>query len=502
MMHLKRIAESLPQFSLIEPSAIDSWLQRVLKYQPDKAEWLVGRLAGIGGSEIGAVIRGVKDLNESGFSTLDRVVSEKLMLRLPMRQTVHMTRGNVLEELAMLAFKYRYKAVDDGAAMKQLRGAPKRAGYEWLVGNPDLIVRIGSQRILVDTKVPNNYSEDIEFDYSAQVHHYDLMCRMASIKNDAMVIAKLDLASEFAESLVASIGSMSKEQVHDLARTIATVNVPGMRIVGHVVERNRDLQMDILECGGFAWSEYVMRGEVPEQAPVQFIELGDAELKQIADYQHQYAMAKSGIKYLNDVVAQAGNGISQLLAGRDFEGKALPLPVLTASRSLDKAAIKDEAAALAGIDDDIYGSKKYSEKALLDEIKRLNGDVEAPHLFDDAGVDFNKAKAFLEKRGVDVRRFESESVALRMSTTKDGREAVAMYESRAGDGVGRWIHDNSLDVLLAEYQADDALESAGLDDFSSETVAGPGSDGFLADDDALENTAKLSPRTSRGQRLA
>jgi len=202
MGEMREILASLPQAAMIEQADAERWMASIMRYHAKRAVWHAKRLHGIGGSEMGAVIRGMNNLNEAGFSTFNRIVEQKLMKRLPEFETVHMKRGTVLEDLARRAFLYRYMAQQDLSALQAVAGSKGRPGYEWLVGNPDDFVLINGKRFLTDYKVPSSFDEEIAFDYRVQLHHYGLQAQMAQVKIDGMILAKLDIAAELAASLV------------------------------------------------------------------------------------------------------------------------------------------------------------------------------------------------------------------------------------------------------------------------------------------------------------
>lgn len=468
MGELKSVLASLPQASVIDQEHAARWLEGVMRYHRPRAEWHAKRLGGIGGSEMGAVLRGLYELKETGFGTFRKVIEQKLMMRLPEFQTIHMKRGTVLEPLARLAFMYRYKAEQDHAALNGLAMGKNRPGYEWLVGNPDDLVSLKNKRFLVDYKVPSQCDEEIEYDYQVQLHHYDLLCQMRGIKTHGLILAKLDLSPELATSLVDRFSGMSQAQVHELARTIATMDMPGMRVVGLVLDKDRSMQMDILEAGSTAWNDYVLEGNVPPKPREQLVELDDQRMLKLGSFQQQYAMAKAGIKYLTEQCKSIEAEIQSVLDGVDVKDKALPLSLVKVTpNGIDKEALIAEARALGARTEELAGDPVYSMTALLEEIKRLNGDPTASHLFADGTPNADKAASYLEQLGVELNQFNKPGVALRMSTAKKDKEAGALFERSAADRFGSWLDENNLASRVVD---DDAMEA--FDDFDLEAVSG------------------------------
>lgn len=441
---MKDILLSLPQIGVIAHEDAERWISGIQRWHKERASWHAKRLRGIGGSEIGAVIRGLNGLKEPGFGTLSRVVESKLMKRLPDRQTFHMHRGTVLEHLARLAFLYRYSAEQDHAALRAMDAVQKvRPGYEWLVGNPDDLVTLSGKRLLNDYKVPSSYDDLIEHDYDAQLHHYALNAQMKGIKVDGLLLTKLDLAPEIAVSLVERVPTMTGAELDELARSIARTNVPGFRVVAHVVEQRREMQLDILDCGAHCWNEMVLKGAVPDMGKAAKLELDDEILLDVARLQQQYAMAKAGVSHLNRVISEVGQEISDRLSGVDLKGKDLPLSIVNVKSSdLDKEKVIGEALARGANESELQSEKKgYSVLALLEEIKRLGGDHEAAHLYEKS-LDPQKAEAYLSNLGVDLDDFLKPGVTLRMSTKKKDKEVIEAFEASASEAFDTWFRNN------------------------------------------------------------
>ncbi|MDH4602468.1 YqaJ viral recombinase family protein [Pseudomonas syringae] len=451
--------KSLPQFGVIKQSDAERWTAGIIRYHADRAHWHAKRLTGIGGSEIGAVIRGIKELRDSGFSTLSHVVRSKLLMRLPEFQTDHMRRGNVLEHLARLSFLYRYKAAQDFKAMKAMEAGATRPGYEWLIGNTDDLIVLGGRRWVNDYKVPSSFSEEIEHDYSAQIHHYGLKAKFAGVRIDGHMLTKLDLAPELALSLTQRVPTMSEEDLHTLAKTIAMADVPGMRVVSLVVENSREMQLDILECGNHCWNEMVLAGHVPQVQKGEMVELSDEKMLEVGRYQQQYAMAKAGMKYLDGVAKNASASIAKTLDGVDIAGKEMPLGLVkVVPNDVPKELVVKEALRAGATPEELSTVQKdYSLVALIEEVKRLNGDAEAPHLYSQS-LDPKKAEAFLSNANIDIDALRTSGVTVALSTKGVHKDIGKTYQASAGEVFCDWIDKHSISCEL-----DDSLEETTSD---------------------------------------
>lgn len=419
----------LPQGDVIDQGDAQKWLENILKWHKPRAVWHANRLRGIGGSESGAIVRGMLGLKESGFSTMERVAEHKLMKRLPEFETYQMRRGTVLERLAQLAFCYRHKAIRDLEALRAIKIGGTVKGLEWLVGNPDDSVLMASGRYLIDYKVPTVVDESIDFDYEVQLNHYRIIGELKGLTFDGMMLVKLDLAPEIAMALVERIGDMPEEELHNLAKTIAKVNLPGMRILPVMVPPNPTLRQQILDCGNQFWNDYVLKGVIPNQRQ-ELLPVSDLTLNQISKFQLQYATAKAGISQLNIIASEAENAIAGLLDGVNFKGAAFPESIVAVNeKPLDKTLVIKEALLRGATEEELQVDKKsYSVNALLDEIKRLGGDTANDALYEKA-TDAKKAEAFLAAKNVPTDEFRQAGVSLRVSTKKADKEAMASLEA-------------------------------------------------------------------------
>ncbi len=498
MMHLPKMIDALPQRAVISPEARQRWLDGIVRYHGDRAEWHVQRLQGFGGSEIGALLRHELNLSESGFGNAQRIIEQKLCRRLPERETHHMRRGNELEHLARLAFAYRYGAEQDQEALAAMAKPHQRPGYEWLVGNPDDILKIGGKRFLPDYKVPATYSEGIDYDYTAQLHHYALGAQLRHIPLDGLVLAKLDLAPELQESLMTKLRNAPLEEVRAVAKMIADTDVPGLRIVAHVVEQVRSLKADILDVGRTYWNDYVLAGQVPDMAPLPRIELNPAQLEDLGRYQQQYAIAHAGLGHLEDVKKDLSGKITKMLDGVDVSKYSLPVTVTNVSqkRTLDPDRIIAEARALGATEAELLAEPStYNVPALLREIEALKGNPNAEHLFERT-YSAEKAEGYLAAQGRDLKEFEKLSLSVGISRKGEAKAAIKEMKASAERIYGGWMAE-LCPATEAEFDAPEQL--AALLDEQNDSFADL--DAFLEHDTALQaQDAMPLPKPSAGPR--
>jgi len=326
-------------------------------------------------------------------------------------------------------------------------------------GNPDDVVFLSSGgRWMADYKVPNVVDESVAFDYEVQLNHYSINAELQGIKLDGMLLVKLDLAPEIAAALVDRIEDMSSKELHDLAKTIAKVNLPGMRVLPIVVPPNPSLRQQILESGNQFWNDYILQGVVPNQRK-ELLPVTELTTEKISKFQLQYAAAKAGINQLNLIASEAENAIAGLLVGVDFKDKVFPESLVAIKeKSLDKTLVIQEALLRGATEEELQADKKsYSVDALLDEIKRLGGDVTSSSLHDKSS-DAKKAEAFLIAKNVPVDDFRQEGVSLRVSTKKADKEAMAALEAYALDVMKPLVGDDEKDNAFANFGSDEDME--------------------------------------------
>ena len=457
---MKRALGQLSQLGVINQDDAARWIDGITRFHATRAVWHARRIYGIGGSEMGAVVSFFRGERHTGFTSVTEIVEGKLMKRLPSFETFHMRRGTALEDLARQVYLKKHGAVIDHTAMAALACARKRAGYEFMVGNPDDIVIRNGRRYVTDYKVPNTFSENIDFDYDVQLHHYATLANIAGIRIDGLELVKLDIPSEMAEHLTQNIASFSQERVSDIAASIAAMDTPGCRIVAIPVELKRSLQSEILAAGKDCWNEFVLKGIVPRFAQRGKLELDEATELRVAQYQQQYIMAKSGITYLDSVAKKAQAGINDALAEVDFEGKALPLSVVTVRpNKLDADKVIIEAKRLGATPEELQAEKRsYSIAALVSELSLRGADVDSPHLYEQT-MDLAKAEAYLQDRGIDTKLLRKEGVVVELARQKEAKEFGKVFQESAAERFGAWIEDSMISVEDdPEFQSEEPVD--------------------------------------------
>jgi hypothetical protein len=209
------------------------------------------------------------------------------------------------------------------------------------------------------------------------------------------------------------------------------------------VELQRPLQAELLAAGRDCWNDYVLKGEIPLLRSKQELDLEGKVKLDLARYQQQYLMAKSGISYLESVVTGSQAGISKILEGVNFDGKQFPLAAVRVSpNKLDSVRVINEALLRGASEDDLRSStRSYTVATLLKEIQKLGGDTDAEHLYD-LPMDDKKAQAYLKDIGVDLANLRQPGISVRLAGTTESNAAKEHYQATAAERFRPWINES------------------------------------------------------------
>lgn len=447
---------ALPQVNVLQAEDAERYLKGLMRWHKDRALWHLDRW-GFGGSDMGSILRGLCDkyAHETGFNDVAKTIEHKLLKRLPDFQSEHMQRGTVLESLARRVFQYKYGCETDQEAMKVVGGRQTIRGVEWLQGEPDDLIRVSNKRYLLDYKVPNTCTDDVEFDYKAQLHHYRLRGELQGVVVDGMALVKLDLAPEIAAALVEKWPAMPEPEKQSLVESIANTNLKGFGIRVINVPYDKELATDIFSYGFKAWNEFVMQGIVPTKVK-PMVELSDSQIQVLLQEKFRYATARSVVTSMNAIAADAAEQIETLLEGCNLDTLDTHGVIVSAkNKPPSKVALIQEALARGATTEEI-GKTEYSEKALIAEIEKLGGDVDADYLKTSVH-DSKLAEKFLSGKGFDVNALAEKGVVLRVSTAKEAkaimetvRESVEPDIERLVESIAQtFSHTNDEDGYMA-----------------------------------------------------
>lgn len=252
-----RIIDSLPQRPHINDEDKERWLNDVWAREPDRIIWHANRLKGWGGSEIGVLVADMRNKEGNEFSqtyhtfkSAHELVKEKLLISSPSRDEDDnendIRRGTECEPWLIkklvrdLKETYGDENVKiDHATMNALAGSHSHPEHPWMVGNIDLALIIQNQRLLIDIKAPRTskayyMSVSTPFTYDCQLKQYE------------QVAKSLPVPIEFDNSVLACYD-------HDQYKFHLGV-----------IDKDEELDNDIIRAGDLYYNEYLLKGRVPD----------------------------------------------------------------------------------------------------------------------------------------------------------------------------------------------------------------------------------------------
>jgi len=354
--------DTLPQRDLIEMSDAKQWIDYMARIMPREAVWHMIRAGGVGGSEIGGLVRNyMGKMADHEFSAM-KWAEGKLLRRVPDLPKGVTERGHFMEPLIAERLYEELGAVRDQAAFDALSKAQgKRI---WMRYSPDDIVILDKPtmimtadgpielqgRILVDYKAPTvvDHSSSISFQYGCQLHQGALLCQEQGIELDGTLLTQFDWAS--------------------------------FSLKNDVVDINPELCELIPVVGDHYW-DYVMRGEIP--API-VRKRAQIDPKTFADWQEaatrlaQINAMRTKLENESDALRdKLVNGLG--LNESRLDGQALKFPgalSITASNKIDEPKVRE------ALGEEVVTSvlvkettTKYDEKLLVKALKAQGVDV-------------------------------------------------------------------------------------------------------------------------------
>ena len=238
------LMRDLPQASVIEGRQAKAWFDYTIGNYPDRAEWLVRRCAGIGGSEAGTVLAWYTGDIKSR-KTISSLVRDKLLMRLPEHGTPDMLRGQILEEHIRKTFETRLTA--DGRQWKRRADLERKINsvvpeaYPWMRANVDGVYEIEGNIVIVDFKAPSEASLKTQMrtegndEYKAQLNHYAIVADAAGVSVGAMWLVLYDY------NKVATDGVQVIDVLPDLT-----------------------MQQQLVEASDELWNSWILKGKIPE----------------------------------------------------------------------------------------------------------------------------------------------------------------------------------------------------------------------------------------------
>lgn len=394
---LNKRMDKLPQRDLIEKSDADQWIGFVANVMPEEAMWHMIRAGGVGGSEIGGLVRNYLGYRaDFGFSAHNWVKS-KLLKETPMPSISVMQRGHFMEPHHAQLFYEQFNARRDEEAFEKLTRA--QGQRIWMRYSPDDVfmfdkpVSISTAdgvvelhgRVLGDYKAPTNVDMDarIAFEYSCQLHQGAILCQEQGIKIEGALLSQFDWATF----------SMKND----------------------FVEIDPNLCELIYETGDHYWN-CVMKAEIPDYVVRDRVNLSSADLAPWQEAASQLGLLnaiRTNVNRMSDELRSKileGIGLDKLR----FDGAKIEFPnaiSITAPAQIDENRIR-EALGEDKITDLLVKntSTQYDTAALVRRLKELGEDVKPYRKMTrlDPSLTFNA----LQEAGLDPEEYIVESARI------------------------------------------------------------------------------------------
>lgn len=204
---MRQKIDLLPQRDQLEESDIQQWVGYVSSVMPDQAFFHVTRLNGVGGSEIGALVRNYLG-DRATFSSAHDWALQKLMRRYPDPPNAVMKRGIENEAYHRQRFHNEYRCARDVKQFERLSSA--KGQLSWMRYSPDDLVQFNEQvsipmlegttvilpgqRYLVDYKSPTSVDDQdlVSFEYVCQLNMGAILAQEQGIELAGTMLSQFD----------------------------------------------------------------------------------------------------------------------------------------------------------------------------------------------------------------------------------------------------------------------------------------------------------------------
>lgn len=436
---VRDVVPSMPQGKYIEPTDASAWFKAMIEREPERIEWHIRRLHGIGGSEIGEIAAAALGLS-THFKTVPQIIGEKLMRLLPEAPTRAMRRGIDMETIARKWFYSDFGARPVSGAAERINrtSAP---GIPWMRGNVDDVVELGGKVYIVDYKCSADPKTESPLVYSAQLHQYDYI----------YAVSKGIAADDFAgRETPMSVDGFLNVYLDYVGGTVVAVAIP----------YEPDL-MEAIISGGNAVYKHITSGDpLPEwpkpPAPVK-VSMSEQAEGDLATLEASWLQAKLIADAAKDRVDDLSRAITATLRSHApnpqglVKGAKYPLQVgtVTTRQSIDKEHLEEMLASRAQAVADSLKSpgKDLDMDRLADFLDAHGSGIEG---FMEQVFDLDKVVAWAESEGLELPLKETISLSVN-SRKKDITPLLSAAKEQATALVD--VARSGLIVSVPETQA-------------------------------------------------
>ncbi len=413
---------TLPQSDHINDDTIQTWFSAVSKNDPNRMQWHLDRLRGIGGFEIGTVVAELAG-RASPFpdANINRIVSAKLMKVAPYLPNADMQRGNLYEPFARDHFLRTFGV--EALIISNVSEAQRAADGVpfWLRVNMDDVVMNAAGAIgVVDYKSPAKVKETVAFEYRAQLHYGAL-----AISAGAVRLSRGDNTNVVEKGRMADF--MALVQWDALRVSTKPIHVP----------YSREIADSLVENAVRVWG-MVCSGVIPPQPKASDKKITVAS-SDLSDALTRNAAALAALRTLKKLITEQDEAIVEQMSD-SVQGITVPTddtvsiqePTAAGTWKLSPGAI-DVAAVYALLPPDVQAKTEaivdYDVNALVEMCKQLGGKPEqAAYRAIDNGLVIEQAKL----HGFDLEGFRHKgTLEFAMTSAKKGPNA----EAKAVEGI-------------------------------------------------------------------
>lgn len=391
--------KSIPQYAAIErllaKADIQCWIEFAIKRENSmtRVEWLIDRLSGIGGSEIGVLVsekRGEVDL--FGDTSVD-VVQDKLLMAKAMvdngamrfgREVEHVIRKMFQEDIEKSGAKFTRR--DD---LIEKLSSVRHSKHPWMRYSPDDVFDINGKLFVADYKLPAiRYDHnDIPMRYLAQLHQGKILLEEElGCKDVGILLIQCPLQD----------------------RTVHATNVTV----------DESIVADIKECGDRVWFENVLTGEVPTVVRAEGGKLDDADVAEVERLLGEYATLstiekqaekrKEIVKETVALIYRSANSVDAI---------KLPIASLTVKKKFDIEMAARHLSSNDAINPALMINKIDNKK--MEELLAEKGVPRDEYTKAELMLSEELILTELAKRGTPVSNFEYPSTSVRIGSEKN-----------------------------------------------------------------------------------
>lgn len=416
---------SLPQSPHIDDASINLWIDTISSFEPERLNWHIRRLSGIGGSEIGTVVSPFANIYAPHNQPRD-VFFDKMMRTLPTRPNGHMRRGIEMEEKIRAEFRKQYGLVPNDAVMNAI-AKHRDPNHIWRVGNVDDFGSLNRFNWMVDYKCPmpgfvQTYNDSgIDFNYIAQLHHYKAIADQVGARVDGLLLVSWDM-----ENWCLDVRA-----------------IPFDSVLAKLME----------EAGDWLWNDCVLKNRMPESTFEKAIDIAGedevaAKLRNLFDRLSTTSLLANVTTGERDTIKSE---IVRVLRTKPvLAGKvAHNLMTATAKEVLNLDFLKEKMGAHGLQEGDYQKRTSVNINKLIELAEQHNLDFSDCY---ETTLDTDKAIEALMARGMDDSQFHTHDFTLALSRKKSGDEfeRISLIKEVAMEAVGHFHTDNERVVDMGQ----------------------------------------------------